>query len=107
MVPSNIPHGKGDLEDRTGDRNSQSKFGLQIAAKPLQRAKQTAYSNLAMAYPTVPWLIAYEFLFPEPQINAEFLIQSPLTVLVKRIFFMLGLVTDVIYDITGQSVISA
>ena len=44
VVPSNIdvrqgpgtPTGREDLGDRIGDRNPQSKFVLQIAAKPLE-----------------------------------------------------------------------
>jgi len=58
---SGLPTGSGDL-----GWEPQSKFALQIAAKPLQIAEcllQTAYRNSAMPYSTVPSLTPYDFPF--------------------------------------------
>ena len=63
LFPS--PHGKGG---RIGDRNPQSKFALQIAAKPLHTVEwllQTVYRNSATPYPTVPSPTLTTSPFPE------------------------------------------
>jgi len=51
------PSQEGNLGDGTGDLIPQSKYALQLAAKPLQAADlilKTVYRNSTTPYPTVP-----------------------------------------------------